>query len=493
MYSQIKRFETILYNWTGQSFSENRKLKLGETLNELLKKFGTFSSFEEFLSYLESSPSKEVKTSVIESILIGETYFFRDTQLWESLAEEIIPAVIKSNIYSKNIKIWSAACSTGEEIYSTSILLKESPAVPENWHINLIGTDISEQALSKAKIGIYTNRSVNRVSTAQKDRWFIQKDYGWQLSQEIKDSAEFIQQNLCSLNFPNDKFCGMDIIFCRNVLIYIGREKSAQIISRLAQCLKPNGWLILTPTEIPFELPPNLKLQHMKSKLIVLRPDSDASFTESIFKAFSPINRRLKNKEITADFSFNNQSSQLFFKIKSSDQSLSEKFKFSDIHIPKSLNTQKTDAYKDESADKQDAYKSGNSSQAEKAVAYAKKQADKGLWNEALITVSKNLDSYPSHLESWLMLSVIQEEMGSLEEAQESILKAMYINPDCAAVYLRAASLMARSKNFNYKRYLDTFFAMTKNLKDSDQLAHSGDITVKEARELAKILSLNLR
>ena len=182
------------------------------------------TAFEEFVNYLTINVSE----------------FYRNPEQWEYMDKEIIPDLIKR--FGKNLKIWSAACSTGDEPYSLVMAL--SRHVPLN-QIKIFATDIDKQILEKAKLGLYNAKSIENVPKDLRDKYFTMIGGSYKISDEIKSRVEFKQHNLLKDTFPT----GMHMIVCRNVLIYFTEEAKDEVFMKFFQSLQPKGSLFIGSTE----------------------------------------------------------------------------------------------------------------------------------------------------------------------------------------------------------------------------------------------------
>ncbi len=181
-------------------------------------------AFEEFVSYLTINVSE----------------FYRNPEQWELMDKEIFPELIAK--FGKNLKIWSAACSTGDEPYSLVMAL--SRHVPLN-QIKIYATDIDKQILDKAKTGLYSAKSIENVPADLKKKYFTEIGGSYKISDEIKSRVEFHQHNLIKDKYPTDQH----MIVCRNVLIYFTEEAKDEVFKKFNACLKSQGILFIGSTE----------------------------------------------------------------------------------------------------------------------------------------------------------------------------------------------------------------------------------------------------
>ncbi|MBQ9863121.1 MAG: protein-glutamate O-methyltransferase CheR [Lachnospiraceae bacterium] len=201
---------------------DKRKVQGYENYVALLK--NDREAFEEFVSYLTINVSE----------------FYRNPEQWELMDKEIFPELIAK--FGKNLKIWSAACSTGDEPYSLVMAL--SKHVPLN-QIKIYATDIDKQILEKAKQGLYSAKSIENVPAEFKKKYFTEIGGSYKISDEIKSRVEFKQHNLLKDPYPTD----LNMIVCRNVLIYFTEEAKDEVFRKFNSCLVSKGILFIGSTE----------------------------------------------------------------------------------------------------------------------------------------------------------------------------------------------------------------------------------------------------
>lgn len=211
-----------------------------------------------FVEYIVSSKISRENAELLASILtINETYFWREPQTFEALEKKIIPALVKSKAKNgKRIRIWSAGCSSGEEAYSIAIALNRVIPDIENWNISILATDIHPEILKKAHKGIYKQWSFRNVPDWLKPKYFIQLDeHSYEIIPAIKKLVHFEYQNLAEDVFPSplNNTNAMDIIFCRNVLMYFTPQLFEQIVTGFHHSLVEDGYLIVSASELSYQ------------------------------------------------------------------------------------------------------------------------------------------------------------------------------------------------------------------------------------------------
>jgi chemotaxis protein methyltransferase CheR len=235
-------------------------------LGSLLPETGA-SNFSELFFKVRSDSTSDLRRKVIEAITTNETSFFRDTAPFELLRCKLIPEIIDRR--SKNgvripIRIWSAACSTGQEAYSTAIVLKELLGDLTRYDIRILGTDISNKVVAQASYGEYNRLELERGMPPESlTRHFSASGDRWKVRDEIRALATFRTMNLLEpFSFPNP----FDIIFCRNVAIYFTEADKTKLFRNLCRFLAKDGCLIIGSTESITGLCPELEpKRHMRS------------------------------------------------------------------------------------------------------------------------------------------------------------------------------------------------------------------------------------
>jgi chemotaxis protein methyltransferase CheR len=186
-------------------------------------------------------------TEVVEAMTTNETFFFRDKVPFDHLRQTILPDLLHARANRRSLRIWCAASSTGQEPYSIAMCLKELGSTLAGWRIEILATDLSQAVLEKSKAGIFSQFEVQRGLPIQLlVKNFTQTGELWQLNADIRAMVQHRQLNLLQ-DFSH--LGAFDVIFCRNVLIYFDQETKANIFSRLARVLEPDGYLLLGAAE----------------------------------------------------------------------------------------------------------------------------------------------------------------------------------------------------------------------------------------------------
>jgi chemotaxis protein methyltransferase CheR len=241
-----------IHEISGISLEDSKAYLVETRLNGLLNEFGC-NSYQELCMLAKNDSSKKIERKIIDGITTNETLFFRDEVPFELLQHKILPDLVDKRMENANslngsgIKIWSAACSTGQEVFSIAMVLKEVFNDPDKYDIKLLGTDISDEAIAQASYGQYSSFEIERGLTKEKlTKYFNPNGNTWKIKDEIRAMTSFKKLNLM-IPFPDvGKF---DIIFCRNVAIYFNLEDRKDVFKRIGQALEPDGYLIIGSTE----------------------------------------------------------------------------------------------------------------------------------------------------------------------------------------------------------------------------------------------------
>lgn len=230
-------FKNAVFKLTSIDLSAYKENQMRRRINTLISKHN-YPGYEEFVNGLKTD--KALFEEFVNYLTINVSEFYRNPDQWELMDKEFIPELI--NKYGKNLKIWSAACSTGDEPYSLVMAL--SRHLPLN-QIKIIATDIDKQVIASAKVGLYAEKSLTGVPKDLKAKYFKQVGNSYQISDEIKSRVEFRQSNLLKDPYPDR----CNLIVCRNVLIYFTEEAKAEIYKKFYSSLTPGGLLFIGSTE----------------------------------------------------------------------------------------------------------------------------------------------------------------------------------------------------------------------------------------------------
>jgi len=244
--TDLKYVSDFVYQKAAIVLDASKGYLVESRLAPVAKRHG-FASLDEMVAKLRSQPLNGIHWDVVEAMTTNETYFFRDIHPFDMLKKNILPELIKKREDTRQLTFWCGAASSGQEIYSVLMLLKENFPGLATWKINFIASDISKEMLERCKEGCYTQLEVNRGLAAPLLVKYFQKiGMQWQIKEELRKMVEWRQINLAQ---PWGALPPMDIVFMRNVLIYFNQETKKQIFARLVKVLKTDGYLFLGGAE----------------------------------------------------------------------------------------------------------------------------------------------------------------------------------------------------------------------------------------------------
>ena len=230
-------FKKAVYDLTKIDLNAYKEKQMKRRIDTLISKNG-IKGYDNYVQLLKAD--KDKFEEFVNYLTINVSEFYRNREQWDIMDKDVFPELIQK--FGRNLKIWSAACSTGDEPYSLVMAL--SKHLPIN-QIKINATDIDKQVIQKAKLGLYGEKSIVGVPDEMKRKYFTKVGPSYQISEEIKNRVEFKQHNLLKDEYPT----GCDLIVCRNVLIYFTEEAKDEIFRKFHRSLKPGGVLFIGSTE----------------------------------------------------------------------------------------------------------------------------------------------------------------------------------------------------------------------------------------------------
>jgi chemotaxis protein methyltransferase CheR len=227
---------------TGQQLTMSRRWRIETALSSLLRERG-IATLDELITILVMGKEPNLSQQVVEALLNNETYFFRDRAPFDLLQRYALPELAKRRSKTRRMRIWSAGCSTGQEVYSLAMLFAENPEEWLGWTIDILGTDVSTACVDRARNGTYTQFEVQRgLGINQMIKWFEETGDGWRAVEALRKPVRFQVQNLLE---PPPHPGGFDIVLCRNVMLYLSPDKRTLAFERLASAMAEDAWLML--------------------------------------------------------------------------------------------------------------------------------------------------------------------------------------------------------------------------------------------------------
>ncbi|MCC6549995.1 MAG: hypothetical protein IT279_08000 [Ignavibacteriaceae bacterium] len=269
---RFPKIKNYLQRNLGLYYPDDRKQDLERGMISVYIEAG-YDDVNDFIDNLkEHEESSDTIMLLAKYLTIGETYFFREPKVFDTLRDTVIPELIaKKKGNRRQIRFWSAGCCTGEEAYSVAILLHESIPDLTSWNVTILGTDINPEFLMKAATATYRAWSFRNEHSEIMKKYFTKNERGeFKLSSSIRSSVQWNTLNLIADKFPSNinNTDRMDIIFCRNVLIYFSDEGRQKIISKFYDSLNDGGYLILSLTEVAHQ--PDKRFRQIRSEDVII-------------------------------------------------------------------------------------------------------------------------------------------------------------------------------------------------------------------------------
>ncbi|KAB0669613.1 protein-glutamate O-methyltransferase CheR [Oryzomonas sagensis] len=265
-----------IYSHCGIFFDDDSKYLLEKRLARRLTAL-SLNNFREYYHFLKYDRNKDQEMMDIMDVLTtNETYFFRESFQLSAFTDEVVPELIsvKSARGDRTLRIWSAGCSTGEEPYTIAMLLRDMPRL-RGWKIEIIGTDISQRVLQHARRGVYTKSSFRATEERYIKRFFYEYDGGLKVTDDIREMVTISHLNLFD-KIRMMMLGKMDLIFCRNVIIYFDLAAKKRVVEEFHRSLHDGGFLLLGHSESLMNVTTLFTLRHFKNDMIYQKPERSA-------------------------------------------------------------------------------------------------------------------------------------------------------------------------------------------------------------------------
>lgn len=257
----------FIYQNSGLRYDETQKFILQKRLSGRIRDL-KLDSFEKYYYYLMYHPNREAELEAIfDLITTNETYFFREERQLKAFAEDIIPEIFQEKKETRTLRIWSAGCSSGEEPYTIAMLCKQLGSLT-GWDVDIFASDISQKVVHTARRGVYGESSFRSTDEQVRQQYFEKTPEGkYRIKDEIRQMVTFGKLNLLD-DQKTGIFSELDVIFCRNVIIYFDMSAKKKVIENFYKKLRKNGFLLLGHSESLLSLSTKFKLRHMKHDMV---------------------------------------------------------------------------------------------------------------------------------------------------------------------------------------------------------------------------------
>jgi chemotaxis protein methyltransferase CheR len=262
----------LVHSYCGIYFDDGSKFLVERRLARRLEE-RQVRTFEEYYHFLRYDRKRDEELAVlVDNLTTNETYFFRESPQLRAFAEEILPELRTTLADRKSLRIWSAGCSTGEEPYTIAMLLLESGTWWRDWQVEILGSDINQRVLHTARKGVYKKTS-HRVSTPEMmKKYFVEEGKGdYRIIDAVRELVSFSYVNLLD-PFKTSLISNMDVIFCRNVIIYFDRDAKKKVVESFHDKLRDNGYLLLGHSESLINISNAFVLRTLKNDMVYQKP-----------------------------------------------------------------------------------------------------------------------------------------------------------------------------------------------------------------------------
>jgi chemotaxis protein methyltransferase CheR len=269
--SEFRLFRDLIYEECGFNFRDEKRTFLESRLRRRMDSLGIKTAYEYYHLVRHSQQKAQELPTLLDALMICETSFFRNMPQFDLLTEDVLPDIVarKQKTGSRLIRVWSAGCSTGQEPYSAVMALLEALPDPPSWSIRVFASDLSYTALERAQCALYRVDQVKGVDSPYLEKYFRNENGHYAVTELVKRHVLFDYHNLKHDNGLR----GLDIVFCRNVMIYFDAEEQRRLVNRFASCLVPGGYLFLGHAESLQGLSARFAMVH-KNKGIAYRLES---------------------------------------------------------------------------------------------------------------------------------------------------------------------------------------------------------------------------
>lgn len=236
----------LLKEQSGLVVTPEKGYLLENRLQPVARKWGV-ETLDALVAAMRARADQKMVKDVVDAMTTNESLFFRDMKPFDNLRDILLPELMKTRAGSKRIRIWSAACSSGQEPYSIAMLLTELGAKVAGWRFEIVATDLSSEIVNRAKAGTYSQFEVQRgLPITMLVKYFAQDGDKWRISDKIRTMVQYREFNL--LDHPR-ALGQFDVVFCRNVLIYFDQPTKAKVLAGIADQIAPDGGLYLGGAE----------------------------------------------------------------------------------------------------------------------------------------------------------------------------------------------------------------------------------------------------
>jgi chemotaxis protein methyltransferase CheR len=268
---EFAKFCEFFYRKTGIMFDSKKKYFAERRIADRMSKTNC-ATFREYFSKVRFEASGAEMQRLVNQLTVNETYFFREDYQFKALVEGILPDLAARQKGNEPIRLWSVPCSSGEEAYSMAIYILEHWADADRYDIQILASDIDSAILAAASVGVYSERSLQRLSPGLIRQYFTKQNGGeYRISAALRGSIDFVQGNVVDPLFMR-KFRDIDVIFCRNMLIYFDDNSRRETIEAMYDCMSPGGYICLGHSESMSRISSLFRARKYSDSIIYQKP-----------------------------------------------------------------------------------------------------------------------------------------------------------------------------------------------------------------------------
>ena len=265
----FERFRRLINQSSGIFFDRGKRDLLRLGLTDRAEATGA-RSLSEYYNMLTTLPERELELRrLLDHLSVQETQFFRNLPQFDALRKYVIPEIVRRKASGhRSLRFWSAGCSTGQEPYTLAMSVLDVLPDPDSWNVQILGTDLSDTALSVAERGWYPEARPRGIDREHRDRYFREQDGGFVVAEPVRRFVHFMHHNMVTDGLPISVFGTCDVIFCRNVIIYYTHETAKFVIEQFFDILNPGGYLFLGHSETLWKMSAKYSLVEMGDAFI---------------------------------------------------------------------------------------------------------------------------------------------------------------------------------------------------------------------------------
>jgi chemotaxis protein methyltransferase CheR len=498
----LAEFAEMMGIQIGLSFPKERWLDLIKGVQAASREFG-FDDPEACIRWLMSTPLKKPQIETLASqFTVGETYFFREPKVFEALEKQILPEIVEARRDSdRRIRFWSAGCCTGEEAYSLAMLLSRMIKDIHHWDISILATDINPHFLQKASEGVYREWSFRGTPYWLKENFFTPTpDGNYEILPQIKKMVKFQYLNLVEDSYPslfNDTHA-MDVIFCRNVLMYFTQDHMVQAINRFYQSLMDKGWMVVGSSETSHVFFPQYMACNFPGAILYhkdpgaqrrfkdyiphdhpdFRGGDEPAFTSAMTAEFRAAHEklapaRMRPKSVPIRMPEAETASSRAQPPKTEYEEFCSLYEAGDYGA---VITRTTEAMAQSAEDPK------------LMTLLAKAYANQGRLNDAIVWCEKAISTEKLNPVFYHLRAVILQEQGHLEDAIASLKRALYLDSNFVLAHFMLGNLSRQAGRMRESRkYFENAMTLLNDSGQDTVITESDGLTAGRLREMIRL------